>query len=151
MTETFVIAPAGTRPLWVLIPAGVLLIAVIGVLLLSLYGARSARFEVEPAGLRLRGDLYGRFIPAVELRVGAARRVNLATEPSLRPRRRTLGTGLPGYQAGWFRLANGDKALVYLTDAGRVVHVPTTKGYVLLLSPAEPDRFVAALKRLAAR
>jgi hypothetical protein len=74
--------------------------------------------------------------------------VNFETEQGLRPKWRTLGTGLPGYQAGWFRLRDGQKALVYLTDRSRAVYVPTTEGYGLLLSPEYPDRFLAALKRL---
>ena len=48
MTETFMIAPAGARPLWVLLPAGLLMAAVICALLLSLYGARGARIAVLP-------------------------------------------------------------------------------------------------------
>lgn len=148
MPESFVIAPAGTRPLWVLVPIGLVLATVLGVLLLSLYGSRAARFEVSDSGLRLRGDFYGRFIPTGQLRSSEARRVNLAAEPGLRLRRRTLGTGLPGYQAGWFRLANGTRALVYLTDPSRAVYVPTRSGYDLLVSPAEPDRFLASIGRV---
>jgi hypothetical protein len=52
---------------------------------------------------------------------------------------------MPGYRSGWFRLANGEKALVYVTDTRRVVHVPTTAGYSLLLSVAEADQFVERL------
>jgi hypothetical protein len=61
---------------------------------------------------------------------------------------RTLGTGLPGYKAGWFRLGNGEKALVYLTDLERAVYVPTRAGYSLLLSPADPQAFLNALAAL---
>jgi hypothetical protein len=59
-----------------------------------------------------------------------------------------MGTGLPGYQAGWFRLRNGEKALVYLTDRRRAVYVPTTAGYDVLLSPEDPDGFLRALASL---
>jgi hypothetical protein len=62
-----------------------------------------------------------------------------------------MGTGLPGYQAGWFRLRNGDRALLYLTDRSKAVYVPTTEGYGVLLSPAEPEQFLAALNTLTAR
>lgn len=148
MTESFVIAPAGPRPLWLLVPVGIILLLVFAMLLLSLRGGTSARFDVSPAGLRLRGDLYGRLVPASVLRTAEARRVNPADEPGLRPRFRTLGTGLPGYQAGWFRLGNGEKALVYLTDPMRAVYIPTNAGYSVLVSPADPGRFLAALKQL---
>ena len=146
--STFPIAPAASRYLWFLIPIAVLLLGVIGLLAVSLRGAQASRFEVTDDGLRLRGDLYGRTIPASQLRLDVARRVDLDSEPSLRPTWRRMGTGLPGYQAGWFRLGNGDKALLYLTDRSRAVYVPTTAGYSLLLSPADPDGFLARLRRL---
>jgi hypothetical protein len=39
-----------------------------------------------------------------------------------------MGTAVPGYRSGWFRLRNGREALVYLTDRSQAVHVPTTPG-----------------------
>jgi len=35
-----------------------------------------------------------------------------------------------------------------LTDAARAVYVPTTAGYGVLLSPREPDAFLAAVRAL---
>ena len=148
--EAFSIAPAETRVLWLiwLIPL-VVLVIVVSVLWGSITGARMSTFEVSPEGLRLRGDWYGRLIPANHLQRG--KRVDLAATPDLTPRRRTMGTGLPGYQAGWFRLRNGDRALLYLTDRSKAVYVPTTEGYSVLLSPSEPERFLAALNAIATR
>jgi hypothetical protein len=65
------------------------------------------------------------------------------------PAVRTSGIGLPGYGAGWFRLAGGARALVFATDRARLVRVPTTAGYVLLLSADDPDGLVGALRGLA--
>jgi hypothetical protein len=147
--QTFQIAPAELKGMWIII---VIVIAVMalaaGVLATAVRGSRSSTFEVSGEGLRLRGDLYGRFIPAGQLRAGEARRVDLTVSPELRPRWRTMGTGMPGYQAGWFRLRNGEKALVYMTDRRRAVYVPTTEGYAVLVSPDDPDAFVAALSTL---
>ena len=141
--DVFTIAPVAGRAFWlVLLVPGLVLALVVGVL-----GAHAARFEVSAEGLRLRGDLYGRTIPIGDIRAGDARRINLAATPDLAPRRRTMGTGLPGYRSGWFRLRNGERALLYLTDWSRAVYVPTTDGYSLLLSPADPDRFLAALRQ----
>ena len=144
--QEFTIAPAGTKALWLLLPAGLVMAGVIVVLAITVLGSRTARFEVSEAGLRIRGDLYGRFIPAGELRASEARRVDLGASSELRPRWRTFGTGLPGYQSGWFRLANGERALVYLTDRQKAVYVPTSTGYGVLLTPNEPDAFVSALR-----
>lgn len=146
--DVFQIAPASSNSMWglLIIPAAILLL-VTGVIGAAVSGARSSRFEVSPDGLRLRGDLYGRLIPARALQVDRARRVNLAEDSGLEPVRRSMGTGLPGYRSGWFRLRNGERALLYLTDRDRAVYVPTTEGYSVIVSPSDPDAFLASLRR----
>ncbi len=147
-----IVPPAGRAPgvLW-LVPALLLVVfAVVGVMVArTVSGARNATFTLSPASLTIRGDLWGREIPASHLRWAAARVVDLAHEPSLAPRRRTAGTAIPGYRSGWFRLADGQKALLYLTVTDRAVLLPTTEGFALLLSPADPDGFVAHVRRVA--
>ncbi len=147
--QTFTIAPAVTRVPWSLpIMLFLILVFVFGLIGRSLHAMRTAEFELSPAGLELRGDWYGRLIPRDQLVAGSATRVNFSASPELLPRWRTAGTALPGYQAGWFKLRNGEKALLYLTDRQRAVYVPTTAGYGVLLSPADPDAFVSALRSI---
>ena len=67
--------------------------------------------------------------------------MDLTESPNYRPVWRTNGAGLPGYGSGWFGLANGDQALIFVTDKRRVVYLPTREGYSLLLSVQEPDKF----------
>lgn len=147
-TQVFQIAPAASKALWglTIVPV-IVLVVVFGLLAASAIGSRSATFEVSREGLRLRGDLYGRFIPSSTIHADRARRVDFEASPELTPGLRTMGTGLPGYQSGWFRLRNGDRALLYLTDRSRAVYVPTTNGYGVLLSPADPEAFLLALKQ----
>jgi len=147
--NVFPIAPAESRYLWLLIPVGLILVGAMALLVTSVRGAHASRFEIRSDGLRLEGDLYGRLVPKSQLRVDLARRVDLGREEQLRPKWRRMGTGLPGYQAGWFRLRNGEKALLYLTDRARAVYIPTTAGYSLLLSPADPDGFLSQLRSLS--
>ena len=144
--HVFSIEPAGLKVLWVLVPVAVVLALVFTLLAISASGAWSSQFEVSEAGLRIRGDFYGRFIPAETLRTDAARRVEVGAGSELRPRLRTWGTGLPGYLSGWFRLSNGERALVYVTDRQKAVYVPTTLGYAVLLSPDDPEGFLAAIR-----
>lgn len=144
--QVFELAPAGLRPLWLLIPVLLLLAAAVTG---ALFLIRPAEIEVSSEGVRLGKTVYGRLIPAANLRVEAARRVDFTQSPDLAPYLRTLGTGLPGLQSGWFRLKNGEKALVYLTDRQSAVYVPTTAGYSLLVSPKEPDAFLSAVRDLA--
>lgn len=148
--ESFAILPSTSRGIWLFIAIILVILVLAGMLLIATArGSRKSRFELSDAGLRLRGDLYGRMIPADALRGGAARIVDLSATPDLQPRWRTMGTALPGYRAGWFRLRNGEKALVYLTETSRAVYVPTRKGYSVLLSPQQPERFLERLRTVA--
>lgn len=153
MSEVFHIVPASARWSWVILLALPLIVIVgtFAIVGLSVKGSRTATFEIHAGGLRLRGDLYGRQLPASQLRGGAARVVDLDHERSLRPRSKTIGTAIPGYRSGWFKLANGEKALVYLTDMRRAVYVPTDAGYSLLLSVDRPQEFVEQIRQVAPR
>ena len=147
--QAFQIAPASLRTLWVFLPLVLVPLGIVTFVLgASFIGMRGARFEVSNAELRLSGDLYGRTIPAADLRGGSARRVNI-NKGEYQPTRRTLGTGLPGYRAGWFRLRNGEKALLYVTDPTKVVYVPTRVGYAIMLSPRDPDGFLDAVQAVS--
>ena len=125
-----------------------LFIGLSALMLLLGWGITRGGFEISTEGLRLRGAVYGRMIPSSSLELGAARRIDFRVEPDLRPRLRTNGIGLPGYLAGWVKLRNGEKALTFMSDRSYVVYIPTTEGYSLLLSVAEPDRFLSRLRAL---
>ena len=71
----------------------------------------------------------------------------LSGDSEFKPIRRTNGIGLPGYSAGWFKLANGEKALLFVTDRGKVVYMPTTDGYSVLLSTVNPEEFLESLNK----
>jgi len=139
--------PASTSVWWVLGPVTVLLVGLVALFSYFAYSARHVRFEVSAEGLRIRGDVYGRFVPATALLAAQAREVDLTLDWAHRPTVRTNGIGLPGYQAGWFRLGDGERALVFLTDRTQAVYVPTRGGYSLLLSPADPQAFIATLQQ----
>jgi hypothetical protein len=153
MMQVFHIASGDVRTGILMIPVAivVLILVVAGFALAkTIAGARGSTFELSSDGLRISGDLYGRFIPLTQLAPRAAQRVSIASG-GLRPTMRMMGTALPGYRSGWFRLANGTKGLLYVTDPKRVVHVPTTAGYSILLSVADADAFVARLHALGGR
>src|SRR5262245_21628287 len=114
--QTFQIAQANVRSLYLLLPVIAIPIVLLTLVVIAVFTGMRARFDVSAAGLRLSGDFYGRTIPTADLRGGAARRVDIGADSEFRPTRRTMGTGLPGYRAGWFRLQSGEKALLYVTD-----------------------------------
>ncbi len=143
--DVFPISPASSKPLWILLGICVLLAAICAALAYTAWSARHSRVEFEADGIRLAGDFWGRRIAYRALDTANVRTINLSQQTQYAPRRRTLGTGLPGYASGWFRLQSGEKALVYLTRRDRVVYLPTTLGYSLLLSVEEPERLVERL------
>jgi hypothetical protein len=146
------VPPSGkaSTALWIPLVLMAVVFVVVGFFVLkSIVGAKSSTFTLSPAGLAIQGDLWGRTVPTAHLRGAQARVVDLGSEPSLVPKWRTAGTGLPGYRSGWWKLANGEKALLYVTTFHRVVFVPTTDGYSILLSVSDPERFVEHLKRVA--
>jgi hypothetical protein len=121
------------------------------VMALAGYAARSSRrtqLEVSAAGLRVRGDLFGRSIAREDLLPAQAAIVNLDDAPELKPKWRLCGTAVPGYLAGWFKLCGGRKALVFVTDTRRVVCVPTRKGWSFLASVAEPERLLKSVQEI---
>lgn len=149
MPEVFTIAPASTKALWFLGGVGGLLLALLLLFGYFAYSSRWTRYEVSPAGLAIRGTMYGRALPWTSLEIEQARVVNLRDAADLQPTLRTNGLGLPGYQAGWFRLRGRSKALLFMTDPSRVVAIPTHEGYTLLLSVRDPGAFLGALQRAA--
>jgi hypothetical protein len=146
--EVFPIARGSSAPLWFCGVIGVLVFA-LGAFLGTLFflASRIVMLDVSDRGVRVRGDVYARFIASNELQVDHAALVDLASAPQYKPVARTNGVGLPDYESGWFRLANGSNALLFVTNWSRAVRVPTTAGYDLLVSPSDPPAFLAALKR----
>jgi hypothetical protein len=148
--QVFPIARGSSAALWFCVVIGCLTLG-LGAFLgtLALFGSRIVTLEVSDQGVRVHGDVYGRLIPRSSLQIAGARVLDRATEPGYAPAARTNGIGLPNYQSGWFRLANGSSALLFVTDWSRAVLVPTTENFDLLVSPAQPQAFLAVLKQPA--
>jgi hypothetical protein len=140
--KVFPIIPASAKTMWVILSVAVVLIAVVALFAFIVYSTKNAKFEVTDGGLRIKGALYGRFIPKGTLVKEGATIMNLNTETEFQPKTRTNGIGLPGYSEGWFRLKNGEKALLFLTDRTKVVYLPTTKDYALMLSAKHPEEML---------
>jgi hypothetical protein len=147
--ERFPLAPAAATSIrsWAPLLGGVgaVTVSIAVVLTALLFAGRGGQFEVSPEGLRIRGP-YGKLIPRDAMDVKAARAVDPAKDTAYRLQLRTNGIGMPGYSAGWFRLKGGAKALVFLTDRRRAIAIPTNLGYSVIVSPAEPEQFLAALR-----
>jgi hypothetical protein len=168
-TETFPIVPSGARTFWfvavlivvILVPillavakfprvAPALLIVLAGGALLGYSAASSRRvlFELSPEGLRIRRSMFAKRIPRQEILLAEARAIDLTQETEYKPVLRNGGIRLLGYSEGWFLLRNDERALAFLTDRTRVVYLPTTKGYKVMLSVEDPRAFLDAARRV---
>ena len=129
--------------LLVLIPGLVLAAHLLLVRRIGRVGVRvSADALIVDAGLSTRR------IPLADLRRHGLRVVDLRERTDLQPWLRTMGTGLPGLSAGWFRLRNRERALCLLLQRERVCYLRSDADNVsLLLSLREPERLRALLAR----
>jgi hypothetical protein len=146
MHDVFYIVPAPGRAIAFFGVIGALFASMLVLFAVFAYASLAARFEITDDGLRIRSALYGRTIPAASLVVDEARIVDMREE--LQPTIRTNGIGLPGYAAGWFRVRNQGRALLFVTDRRRVVNIPTTEGYAVMLSVQQPEAFLRRLQEV---
>ena len=146
-TTVFPIIPAAGKSLWVL--AAIALVLVLSAVLMGYiaWSTRHVTCTVSPAGLRIQGDMYGRLIPLQSLVLDKAAATNLTTDKDHQAKWRTNGVGLPGYASGWFKLRNGEKGLLFVTDPTHVARIPTTEGYTVMLSVSDPAALIDALRQ----
>ena len=147
MERVFGIIPASSGPYIFIWAISIFLIAIIALFIFIGHSSRNMTFTVSDEGLSIRGGLYGRTIPRADIVAEEVRVMNLDTETGYRPKWRTNGIGLPGYSAGWFKLENNEKALCFLTDRSRVVYIPTTQDYSVMLSTMDAEELAGLLKR----
>jgi hypothetical protein len=136
-TQHFPLAPLGGSVLyWVfaLVPVGLVVLA--GFFFWAAWSTRE---------VTIHGGIYGRTIPRASLDTKHARIVEGLSTSDLKPVRRTNGLGLPNFRSGWFTLANKEKALLFVSSE-RAVYVPTDAGYALVVTPADPEAFLAAIE-----
>ncbi len=152
-TQIFAIAANDVKTWWLYLIMGGTVALSLAAFAFVHYLVRSsldATFEVGNGALAIHGGFYGRNVPLTELRLDEARIAPLAPGAGYSVGWKRNGTNMPGLKSGWFTL-NGphgkEKALLFLTDPGNAVYVPTRLGFALLLSPDDPEAFLAALKR----
>ncbi len=131
-------------------------VGVVGILLVLLMGpglmyighsANHVLLRIDQRGVEIDTVFYGGVINDSMLHIEQARIVNPSgADAELRPTRRTNGVGLPSLKLGWFQLANGRRAFLAVSDLDRAVYIPGNESYDLLVSPEDPERFVADLQ-----
>jgi hypothetical protein len=149
--KAFPIIPGSSGPMWFFIGFLVFMLAMTALMGWISLSSRTVRFEAGKDGLRITGGMYGRTIPLNALHLSESRNLDLSRDTEFTPTLRTNGAGLPGYLAGWFRLRNGEKALLFVTDRSRLFYCPTGEGYSVMLSVADADGLRETLAAAGAR
>ncbi len=131
------------------IPLFVLPLALAGILtaMYTIHKQANATVEILPGALAIHAGLYSQTIPLSDLDSSHAQIVNLNERKDLHETGRINGTCAMGsLLAGWFRLSNGHKAYLTVTDWSSVVYLPA-KNFDILLSLQDAPGFIRTLKQ----
>jgi hypothetical protein len=109
--------------------------------------ASRARAYIEGDELVMVTGVARKRLALANLRARGIDIVDLQQRRDLYPRLRFWGASMPGLNAGWFRLRNGEKAFCIITEQNRVSYLRSTKDNVsLLLSLENPDELKALIE-----
>ena len=106
------------------------------------------RLSFDDTGMEVATTFYRRHFTRADLDPDAARVIDLGERPEYRPMLRTNGLGLPGFRSGWYRLRNGNRALVAVAGGQRLLWIPTRAGHDLLLQAHDPHALLERLRAL---
>jgi len=144
--DSFIMDSSGTR------------LAVAGATTLGLLFLASAAYLAKPPTITVAEDLlvirntvYGRQIREDALRLDEARIIDISKEAALVPTFRTNGVAIFKYRTGWFRLRDGEKALVFLGSGKNVLYVPTAEGYALMFDTPDAEKLLDSIMKLRRR
>jgi hypothetical protein len=136
-----VLARQPEQAFWIGIVASALL--VFGFLIFD--RSKHVRYEIADGRLFVRGDIFCWRFPVSNMNLGPSVILDLTQWPDFKPRRKIIGTNMPGYQSGEFLLENGRRAIVFLSDLRRVLCILMNDGKFLLLSCADPEGLLELL------
>lgn len=104
------------------------------------------RVNLSDAGLRIRRLPWPRTLPMAAFDLEHAEIADLGQRKDLLPFMKIVGTRVPGYRSGRFRLRDKRKASVLITDLRRVLVLPLRDGSVVMLSVERPDALLQAMR-----
>jgi Bacterial PH domain len=96
--------------------------------------------------LETDGYIYGKKVPLNDIQKNGIIKVDLLKDDNFKPRVKLNGIGVKGFYSGWFKLNNGNKALVNITKEDEAVFIPM-KDYDVLISVQDADRFISELRK----
>lgn len=110
-------------------------------------GVRNPKVTLDHSGLSIKVSFINKNWPLSELDGSHAKTIDLRNQKGLKPKWKLWGAAMPGLSTGTFKLYNGDKAHVYITDKSKIVYIPTQNG-TILLSLVRPKEFLDTLQAM---
>lgn len=107
------------------------------------------RLRFDADALVLKSGFNGCTVAYADLQLDNARVVDLAERTEYKPMLKLNGTGLTRFKGGWYLLRDRSRAFVAITGGPRVLWIPTSKTYSLLLQPSQPQALLDALRTMA--
>lgn len=114
---------------------------------ITVFGLKRREVTFDGVTLVVKAAMFTQRVAVASLDLENARVVDLRERTDLKPRFRTFGMSLPGFNAGWFRMRGGKKGFCLLTSQERVAWVPAREGTDLLVSMQQPRAFLDALRQ----
>jgi hypothetical protein len=135
--------------LTVLLTAGGVLALVLAIWFVLDRAMHRHRLLLTPLALEVKTSFYSTSVPLSELDLEQARVIDLHERIEFKPRLKTNGYAIAGFNSGHFRLKNGEKAFVAMAGERRALWLPTSRGKGLLLQPHQPEALLKRLRELA--
>ena len=114
------------------------------------FAQAKSSITIDEQTLVLRLPMYGRTIGLDRLSPESLPRVNADTGAPYQLSWRTNGLSVPGYNLGWFQTKTAGKVLAAMTRDDAVA-CKTKDGYSILVSIADADGFVSAVRQALTR
>jgi hypothetical protein len=141
--------PDPKKSLWMV----ALAFALFGCLALTVFllTPRTVHWVVSDGKLQIRSKVWNDEFPLSDLQLDRARILDLKQEPGWMPQEKHSGFNGFGYDAGRFKLRNGELADIYLAKETTALLIPKHSSVPLVVGVENPDILLTALKDAAVR
>jgi hypothetical protein len=127
--------------------------AILGCLVLTVFllTPRTVHWTVSNGELQIRSKVWNDQFPLSDLQLERARILDLKQDPGWMPQEKHFGYNGFGYDAGRFKLRNGETADIYLAKETTAILIPKRSSVPLVVGVDDPGIFLAALKDAVVR
>lgn len=109
-------------------------------------GLTNSKLEVNDSALAFRTVFYSKTIDIDDIFLDKVRMLDGKDEKNI-PSFRTNGISFSGINWGWFKLKNGRRALVFVTDKEDSILIPTNLNFDVIISTSEPEKLINTIAK----